>query len=238
MSDDARTNRIAEEFSAAERALLAAGINSTIVVFGSSRAIPPDAAKQSGGKRTGALPLLSIWYEEARQFGRIVSERGGALSPRNGLRDNVIVTGGGPGIMEAANRGAAEAGAPSIGFNIDIPSEQMPNEYITRELSLDFRYFAIRKMHFAMRANALAIFPGGFGTIDELFDLLTLRQTHKTPSIPIVLFCREYWDSVIGFDALVEAGTIAESDLSLFGFADSAETGWQEMLKRGLKVVD
>ena len=142
------------------------------------------------------------WYEEARRFGRIASERGGALRPRGSVRDNVIATGGGPGIMEAANRGAAEAGAPSIGFNIGLPHEQEPNAYSTPDLTFQFHYFAVRKLHFAMRANALVVFPGGFGTIDELFELLTLMQTAKMPAIPdrsrretVLESCHQFYDA-------------------------------------------
>lgn len=155
----------------------------------------------------------------ARQFARLASLKGGALGPKNRWRDNVIATGGGPGIMEAANRGACDAGAPSIGFNISLPLEQAPNSYMTPELSFSFHYFAMRKMHLAMRANALAIFPGGFGTMDELFELLTLQQTGKAPATPIVLFGEAYWRRVVNFDALVEEGMIAPADRRLFEFA-------------------
>jgi uncharacterized protein (TIGR00730 family) len=146
----------------------------------------------------------------------------------------VIATGGGGGIMEAANRGASEAGAPSIGFNITLPREQVANPYSTPELTFRFHYFAMRKMHLAMRANALAVFPGGFGTLDELFEILTLQQTRKAPPAPIVLFGRAYWRSVINFEALVEQGMIAPADLSLFERVDDAEEAWAAMLRRGL----
>src|SRR4029450_7021847 len=135
------------------------------------------------------------------------------------IRDNVIATGGGPGIMEAANRGASDIGAPSIGFNITLPHEQSPNPYSTPELTFRFHYFAIGKMHLAMRANALVVFPGGFGTFDELFEILTLRQTNKAPRIPIVLFDEAYWREVIDFEALITRGMIEADDLSLFQFA-------------------
>ena len=172
LGDSMRGERLHIEYQKAEERLRASGVRSTIVVFGSARAMP-----QSGGRSARR-------YEEARRFGRIASERGGALTPRDGLRDNVIATGGGPGIMEAANRGAADAGALSIGFNIGLPREQQPNPYTTPELTFQFHYFAVRKFHLAMRANALVVFPGGFGTLDELFELLTLIQTAKTPAIP------------------------------------------------------
>jgi len=137
--------------------------------------------------------------------------------------------------MEAANRGACDAGAPSIGFNISLPTEQEPNPYSRPELTFRFHYFAMRKMHLAMRANALAVFSGGFGTMDELVEILTLQQTRKAPPMPIVLFGREYWHRIVDFGALVEEGIIAAEDLALFGFADSPEEGWEAMLRHGLK---
>jgi hypothetical protein len=148
----------------------------------------------------------------------------------------VIATGGGPGIMEAANRGAREAGAPTIGFNITLPMEQDPNPYTTPDLTFRFHYFAIRKMHLAMRANALAVFPGGFGTLDELFEILTLIQTRKAPPVPVVLFGRDYWRKVINFDTLVEHEVISPSDLNLFDIVDTAEEAWETMRHRGLKA--
>jgi hypothetical protein len=146
----------------------------------------------------------------------------------------VIATGGGPGIMEAANRGAADAGAPSIGFNISLPHEQEPNAYSTPELTFRFHYFAMRKMHLAMRANALAVFPGGFGTLDELFEVLTLVQTGKAPKMPVLLFGREYWRRVINVDAIAEAGLIAPADMTLFETVDTAEEGWAVLQRQGL----
>ena len=200
LSDSMRGVRLQLEYEKAEERLRAWVVRSTIVVFGSARVRPRGSsheAKSSATLPPEAVPRRSdqsaLWYEEARRFGRIASERGGALRPRGGIRDNVIATGGGPGIMEAANRGAAEAGAPSIGFNIGLPHEQEPNAYSTPDLTFQFHYFAVRKLHFAMRANALVVFPGGFGTIDELFELLTLMQTAKTPAIPIVLVNKPYW---------------------------------------------
>ncbi|HEY1981041.1 MAG TPA: LOG family protein, partial [Xanthobacteraceae bacterium] len=167
--------RLQIEYAKAEERLRAWTVRSTVVVFGSARVRPGEGdLAVAGGHSTR-------WYEEARRFGRIVSERGGALISDRGIRDNVIATGGGPGIMEAANRGAADAGAPSIGYNIGLPREQEPNAYSTPDLTFQFHYFAIRKLHFAIRANALVAFPGGFGTFDELFELLTLIQTSKMP---------------------------------------------------------
>ena len=185
LSDSMRGVRFLLEYAKAEERLRAWGVRSTIVVFGSARVRSADGIP--AGRDRGRA---AFWYEEARRFGRLASERGGALYPRDGVRDNVIATGGGPGVMEAANRGAMEAGAPSIGFNITLPHEQEPNPYTTPDLTFNFHYFAMRKMHLAMRANALVVFPGGFGTLDELFEILTLRQTGKAPRIPVALFDR------------------------------------------------
>jgi uncharacterized protein (TIGR00730 family) len=213
------------EFAKAEDALRDWGVRSTIVVFGSARV------------REGGPGRDAFWYQEARRFGRIASERGGALVPgAEGHRDNVITTGGGPGIMEAANRGAADAGAPSVGFNIGLPREQEPNPYTTPALTFSFHYFAMRKMHLAMRANALVVFPGGFGTFDELFEILTLRQTDKAPRIPIVVIDEQYWRSVIKFETLVDEGMIDQSDLRLFEFAESAEEAWSKLVSGGLVI--
>ncbi len=241
MREEMRGHRLALEFERAELGLRDEGIKSTVVVLGGSRVASgkptghTKPAKRSGNKPARELPPAE-WYQQAREFGRIVSERGGALSPVDGIRENVITTGGGPGIMEAANRGAADVGAPSIGFNIQLPAEQVPNQYITPGLCFYFQYFAVRKMHFAMRANALAVFPGGFGTLDELFEILTLKQTRKTGGMPVILFCRNYWDRIVDFAALADLGMIAPEDLSLFTVVDSAEEGWKAMVERGLAI--
>ena len=186
LGDSMRGVRLQLEYEKAEQRLRAWTVRSTVVVFGSARVLPLGSGDPSVSTATlpvGAAPRpdhqSARWYEEARRFGRIVSERGGALIADHGVRDNVIATGGGPGIMEAANRGASDAGAPSIGFNIGLPREQQPNAYSTPDLTFQFHYFALRKLHFAMRANALVAFPGGFGTLDELFELLTLIQNSK-----------------------------------------------------------
>ena len=211
------------EFAKADEALRQWGVRSTVVVFGSAR-VREDGAGQH-----------ARWYAEARKFGQIASERGGAFQDSAGGRENVIATGGGPGIMEAANRGACDVGAPSIGFNISLPHEQEPNRYSTPELTFRFHYFAMRKMHLAMRAAGLVIFPGGFGTFDELFENLTLRQTGRSQTIPVVLFDEAYWRSVFNFDALVEAGMINRADLDLFCYAETAEEDWEKLVERGLK---
>ena len=224
LSERLRGVRFLLEYEKTEQALQAWGVRSTLVVFGSARVGADGAGRHS------------YWYEEARKFGKLASERGGAIRGEVGQpRDNVIATGGGPGIMQAANQGAFEAGAPSIGFNVTLPHEQFPNPWSTPELTFQFHYFAMRKMHLAMRANALVVFPGGFGTLDELFEILTLRQTGKAPEIPIVLFDEAYWRSVIQFEALIEHGMVKASDMELFAFADDAEGVWAALLEGGLK---
>ncbi|GGH28066.1 hypothetical protein SAMN05444007_104182 [Cribrihabitans marinus] len=191
-------------------------IASTVVMFGGAR-IPEPAQKDTA--RTQTLADLSKYYEEAREFARLMTRK----SVSSGHRENVIVTGGGPGVMEAGNRGAQEAGGVSIGLNIVLPHEQAPNEYVTPDLAFNFHYFAIRKMHFLMRARAITIFPGGFGTMDELFESLTLIQTGRMGRVPFLLFGREFWERVIDWAALADAGTISEQDLDLFRYVDTAQ---------------
>ncbi len=242
LRDELRGIRFALEYEKAELALRGAGIRSTVIVFGSARIPSPEHAenmlKAAKGKEAVAKAkkraALSPWYTEARKLGRIVSERGGALKPDGGIHDNVIATGGGPGIMEAANRGAQDAGAPSIGFNIRLPHEQEPNAYSTPNLTFLFHYFNMRKMHLVMRANALAVFPGGFGTMDEMFELLTLEQTKKSSLMPVVLVGRQYWTKVVNFKAIADYGMIDLDDLNLFDIVDTAEEAWTSMQQRGL----
>ena len=244
LRDEMRATRFALEYAKADLLLRDWGIRSTIIVFGSARVPSPQQAQAAAAaardeqerKIAARWERQARWYEAARDFGRIASERGGALAPKQRWRDNVIATGGGPGIMEAANRGAQDAGAPSIGFNITLPLEQIPNAYSTPALTFRFHYFAMRKMHLAMRANALAIFPGGFGTMDELFEILTLCQTRKAPPVPIVLIDQTYWRSLVNFDVLVEEGMISPTDLKLFEFAESAEEAWASLTRRGLRA--
>jgi uncharacterized protein (TIGR00730 family) len=227
LGDSTRGVRFQLEFAKTDEALRAWGVRSTVVAFGSARTAEGGPGRQA------------YWYDEARAFGRLASERGGALAPAGHERDNVIATGGGPGIMEAANRGAHDVGAPSIGYNITLPHEQEPNSYSTPELTFRFHYFAMRKMHFAMRADALVVFPGGFGTLDELFEILTLRQTGKMDDpIPIVLYDSIFWHKTINFRRFVDEGLCAESDLNLFAFADTPEAAWKELLARGLKIPE
>lgn len=223
LSDKLRGVRFLLEYEKAEEHLRSWGVNSTIVVFGSAR-----IHENGNGEH-------ARWYNAARVFARIASERGGSKDKdHDGTRENVITTGGGGGIMEAANRGAADAGAPSIGFNIRLPFEQEPNAYSTPDLTFQFHYFAMRKMHFAMRAKALVIFPGGFGTFDELFELLTLIQTGKGQKIPVVLFDEGYWRKAVNFDHLVEHGMIGESDLNLFHYASTPEEAWEILVFSGI----
>jgi uncharacterized protein (TIGR00730 family) len=243
MGESTRGVRFMLEYAKAEEMLRAWSIRSTIVVFGSARIMPGGSGNPEDTSSTlmpGQKPRpgahSAFLYEEARKFGRIASERGGALHPQDGVLDNVIATGGGPGIMEAANRGATEVGAPSIGFNIQLPFEQEPNAFSTPDLTFQFHYFAMRKMHLAMRAAALVVFPGGFGTFDELFEILTLRQTGKAPEIPIVLFERDYWTRVINFEVLADEGMIKPEDLGFFQFAETAEEAWDCLVRRGLTI--
>ncbi|WP_309638437.1 LOG family protein [Methylibium sp.] len=220
-------------------------IESTIVIFGSARILPREAALEriALAKDTGdatALRLaemqltMSHHYEEARRFACLVTQAAKRLD-----HPIAIVTGGGPGVMEAGNRGAFEAGGPSIGLNIVLPHEQEPNAYITPELCFQFHYFALRKMHFLMRAIALVCFPGGFGTLDETFEALTLMQTGKVRRRPVLLFGREFWTKLINFELLVGTGMISPGDLKLFHFVESAEEAWGVIEQHyGLDAID
>ncbi|EEB83395.1 LOG family protein [Roseobacter sp. GAI101] len=213
--DALRPVRLQLELLKPEMGLDAHGITSTIVLFGGAR-IPEPANKDKA--RTKTLAELSHFYDEAREFARLMTLK----SMESGGHDNVIVTGGGPGVMEAGNRGAADAGGESIGLNIVLPFEQAPNEYVTPELCFNFHYFGIRKMHFLMRARAVCVFPGGFGTLDETFEALTLIQTGRMSRVPFLLFGRAFWEKIINWDALADAGTISAEDLDLFQFVETA----------------
>ena len=213
--DELRPVRLQLELLKPELMMNEAGINSTIVLFGGAR-IPDPVNKDKA--RTQTLSDLSHFYDEARTFARLMTEK----SLASGGTDNVVVTGGGPGVMEAGNRGAYDAGGHSIGLNIVLPFEQAPNPYVTPDLAFNFHYFAIRKMHFLMRARAICVFPGGFGTMDELFEALTLIQTGRMERVPFLLFGRAFWEKIINWDALADAGTISADDLDLFRFVDSA----------------
>lgn len=236
-----RPVRLQLELLKPELLQLEAGIKATIAVFGSARIpepeqarrnleeartraleSPDDAIAQQRLRTASRLAENSRYYEEARRFAELVTRHG----QRDGACTLVVVTGGGPGIMEAANRGATDARGKSVGLNIVLPFEQAPNPYVTPELAFQFHYFAIRKMHFLIRAQAMVAFPGGFGTLDELFETLTLIQTTKVAHFPIVLVGRRFWDRVIDFQALVEEGVISPEDLELFHFAETAEEAW------------
>ena len=210
------------------------GIENTIVVFGSARLRSEEqaaalvAAAEAAGdeaqiRRARALARNSHYYEKARAFGRIVAEYSAGKEPRDML---FVCTGGGPGIMEAANRGAYEADGISVGLAIALPMEEAANPYVTPALSFKFHYFALRKMHFMMRAKALVAFPGGFGTLDELFEVITLVQTRKSKQVPIVLFGSDYWKRVVNFELLVDEGVISPTDLELFHYADEPQAAW------------
>jgi uncharacterized protein (TIGR00730 family) len=234
-SDSARGVRLELEMMRPEGHLKDHRIDSTVVVFGSARVLPPEQAKlllAAVSKQFAANPSAdnqralkeaerqvgySRYYDEARHFAAHLSK----TCQTNGYRDLVIVTGGGPGVMEAANRGAHETGALSIGLNIQLPREQLPNPYISPRLAFRFHYFAVRKMHFMLRAHALVAFPGGFGTLDELFEALTLVQTRKMEPIPIVLVGRDYWRRAIDFDFLVDEGFIEPRDRELATIVDT-----------------
>lgn len=233
--------RLQLEMLKPDMALKEMNINSTIVVFGGTRILSEEESKIRLAKIEAKLKedpnntelkrryqvaksvlARSHYYDEARKFARLVS----AECQLDGKREYVIVTGGGPGVMEAANRGAYDIGAATIGLNIVLPHEQEPNPYITPELCFQFHYFAIRKMHFLMRARALVIFPGGYGTLDELFEALTLVQTRKARTLPIILFGQEFWERIVSFDTLVEEGVIDPEDRELFVFKETAEDAW------------
>ena len=213
--DELRPVRLQLELLKPEMMLDEHGIKSTIVLFGGAR-IPEPAKKETA--RTKTLADLSSFYDEAREFSRLMTLK----SKESGGTENVIVTGGGPGVMEAGNRGAVDADGASIGLNIVLPFEQAPNEYVTPDLCFNFHYFAIRKMHFLMRARAICVFPGGFGTLDEMFEALTLIQTGRMQPVPFLLFGKDFWKGIINWDVLADAGTISDEDLNLFRLVDTA----------------
>lgn len=216
LREDLRPVRLQLELLKPEMILSERGVVSTVVMFGGARILPPEQASKA---RTPGLAALSKYYAEAETFASQMTER----SKRSYGRDFVICTGGGPGVMEAGNKGATMAGGQSIGLSIVLPHEQAPNEYVTPDLCFNFHYFAIRKMHFLMRARAITVFPGGFGTLDEMFEALTLIQTGRMKRIPFILFGKEFWDSVINWQALVDAGTISPEDMDLIRFVETAE---------------
>lgn len=228
-SEDTRGIRFQLEYLKPEWRLREQGINSTVVLFGGARIPEPGkpawAAKNEVQKRN--LEAASRYYDEARRFAQLASKTAATLD----YKEFVVTTGGGPGVMEAGNRGADDVGAPSIGLNIVLPHEQAPNLYVTPELAFNFHYFATRKIHFLLRAKVVAVFPGGFGTLDEFFETLTLIQTGRMDAVPVLLFGREFWTKVINLEALAEAGTISPTDPDLFAVVDTAEEGWDVVCK-------
>jgi uncharacterized protein (TIGR00730 family) len=234
LREDLRPVRFQLELLKPELLMNEAKIGSTFVMYGSARIPEPEkadaliAAASTDSQRAVAerLKAKSKYYDEARKLARMASR---VQPDPDGKRHFVVCSGGGPSIMEAANRGATDEGAESIGLNIVLPHEQLPNSYVTPSLSFQFHYFALRKMHFLLRARAVAVFPGGFGTFDESFELLTLIQTGKVKPIPIMLFGREFWQRVINFEALVEEGVISPDDLNLFKFVETAEEAWDHV---------
>jgi uncharacterized protein (TIGR00730 family) len=232
LREELRPVRMQLELLKPEMVQKQAGIESTIVIFGSARILSPEAAAAdlaqararddaAGIRAAESRMLMSRYYDEARRFAALVTQRTADMDT-----PVYVVTGGGPGIMEAGNRGAFEVGGKSIGLNIVLPHEQEPNPYITPELCFQFHYFALRKMHFLMRSIALVCFPGGFGTLDELFETMTLVQTGKCRKRPILLFGREFWSRLINFDVLIETGMISPGDVHLFRYVETAEEAW------------
>jgi uncharacterized protein (TIGR00730 family) len=243
--EEMRGVRMLLELGKPELALQADKIHSTVIVFGGTQIVERTAAerrlsearralaaspddKQAAREveRSQRLLAQAHYYESAREFAKLVSIDNQCESQR----DYVVITGGGPGIMEAANRGAFDVGCKSIGLNIKLPAEQQPNPFITPELCFQFKYFALRKFHFILRAAAVVLFPGGFGTLDEMFETLTLRQTHRMQPVPIILFGRDYWSKVIDFQFLADSGVIADHHLDLFTYAETPEEAWQQIL--------
>jgi len=236
LRDELRPVRFQLELLKPEMLLEEAGIGSTLVVYGSARIPSPEhceamRATATTPERTAVIERLiekSKYYEEARKLGHIAST---CAVVEKGMRQFVVCSGGGPSIMEAANRGAIEAGADTIGLNIVLPHEQAPNEYVTPDLSFQFHYFALRKMHFLLRARAVAVFPGGFGTLDEFMELLTLIQTGKMKPLPILLYGRDFWNRVINFEAMADEGVINANDTELFHWVETAEEGWAKIVE-------
>lgn len=219
-----RAVRLQLELLKPEMILAERGIRSTVVMFGGARLPEPGGDAWAAKDETQRRNLLenSKYYEEARKFARLCSQH----SASSYYREYVVVTGGGPGVMEAGNRGADDVGAPSIGLNIVLPHEQAPNAYVTPELCFNFHYFAIRKMHFVMRAKAVAVFPGGFGTLDEFFETLTLIQTGRMERVPVILFGETFWRGAMDLDFLAEQGTISPGDQDIIDYAETAEEAW------------
>ncbi|MCL2348201.1 MAG: LOG family protein [Planctomycetaceae bacterium] len=258
-SPETRQYRIQLEVAKPEMIFKAENVRSTVIVFGSARLVPTYVAErmvaeaarqlksdpnnpvfQAAMKTAETKKKFSVYYDHAREFAQIVSRFNQKVTPNSGYsgHDFMICTGGGPGIMEAANRGAHDIGVRSIGLNIKLPFEQHPNPFISSEFCFQFHYFGIRKLHFLLRAKALVVFPGGFGTLDELFEGLTLRQTHRMQQLPIVLFGEEFWHKVIDFEYLVECGMIDEGDVNLFTFVETPQQAWDAIVHHHTKRSD
>ena len=235
LREELRPVRFQLELLKCEMLMEEAKIGSTLVCYGSARIPSPETAEalveQASEERKPIARRLAAnakYYEQARRLGEIAAK---CAIVEKGMRQFVVCSGGGPSIMEAANRGAAEAGAETIGLNIVLPHEQAPNKYVTPDLAFQFHYFALRKMHFLLRARAVAVFPGGFGTLDEFMELLTLIQTGKMKPIPILLFGREFWNKVVNFEAMADEGVINHEDLSLFHWVETAEDAWTKVVE-------
>jgi uncharacterized protein (TIGR00730 family) len=238
LREELRPVRFQLELLKPEMLLDEARVGSTLVMYGSARIPPPEAVEtalegakdlpQDERRVVESLAAKAVYYEQAYRLARMVSEKS---IIEHGRRQFVVCSGGGPSIMEAANKGASDAGAESIGLNIVLPHEQAPNPYVTPYMSFQFHYFALRKMHFLLRARAVAVFPGGFGTLDELFELLTLIQTGKMKPIPVLLFGREFWTRIVNFEGLAEEGTVSREDLDLFHWCETAEDAWEHIAR-------
>ncbi len=226
---DLRPVRLQLELLKPEMTLAERGIRSTVVMFGGARLPEPGGDAWAAKNETQRKNLVknARYYDEARKFAQLCSKQ----SAESYYREFVVVTGGGPGVMEAGNRGAADVGAPSIGLNIVLPHEQAPNLYVTPELCFNFHYFAIRKMHFVMRAKAVVVFPGGFGTLDEFFETLTLIQTGRMERVPVILFGKDFWEHAFDLDYLAEQGTISPGDQDIIDYADTADEAWNIIAK-------
>lgn len=244
--EETRPIRFQLELLKPELTLKEAGIESTIVIFGSARTLSQEKARQqlAAAEQEGSDAMLaqakrdmenSRYYEEARDLARRIAE---FSKQQDKARQMLVMTGGGPGIMEAANRGASEAGAESIGLNIVLPHEQAPNPWISPQYCFRFHYFAIRKMHFLLRARALVVFPGGYGTLDELFEALTLIQTRKAQKVPVIMVGEAFWRHLINFDFLLEQGTISPGDLELFHYVESGEQAWEMIAEHYQLIAD
>ena len=247
--DEIRGTRLGLEYDKVDLSLRDHGIQTIVNVFGSARI--KDAAqlqsqlkiaKKKGDKESIArlekLSEMTRFYDEAREFAKVASLEGGALNPYGSKKYNVIASGGGPGIMEAVNRGAHDVGAPSIGFGIELPFEQGNNEYVSSGLSFQFQYFSVRKFHMVQRSSAIVVFPGGLGSLDELAEAMTLRQTGKAQDFKVVLYGREFWEAAVNFDHLIGMGMMSASDMDLILWADTPQEAWKALVDDGLHIPE